>query len=350
MRYTASLLCSVVVLLALVSFVKAKEGTCYALALQGGGDKGAYQVGALSQIIEGSDPEEVQYDVVSGVSIGSINGALLAGYPKGQEKEAAEYMVKTWEELTQKDIYKNWPWGGPARGLLFESALYDSSPFREYIKGQLSPPQRGLLVSATDAATGREKTWDEGYDWETLLKAIDASSSFPGFFPPVEDLDNTTYYDGGTSFPVNIFGAVNKCKDMGFNESQIVMDVILCSGATFRDKDVSNYKSIPMLLRFLEIERYYDTMELLERAIADFVDVKFRYTIAPTTKIESSLIPMTFDHKQIVSMVEKGKEDAKQAMEFGHKKSGEFLLEYTNLKRDGYIEDYSEFLKSKSTQ
>ena len=222
----ALVFCSILILA--ISQVQAGPGgKCYALALEGGGDKGAYQIGALAQIVDQSDPSEVQYDVVSGVSIGSINGALIASYPPGKEKDATDYATATWETLSRKNIYKDWPWGGVARGLLFKSALYDSSPFRDFIRGQLSPPQRGFLVSATDARTGAQKTWDETTDFQTLLRAIDASSSYPGFFEPIEDLDNTTYYDGGTSFSVNIFGAVNKCVDMGYNYTDIVVDVIL---------------------------------------------------------------------------------------------------------------------------
>ena len=190
---------------------------CYGLVLQGGGDRGAYQAGALQEIVQSSDPSEVMYDVVTGVSIGSINGGLFAGYEKGQELEAVDYMVSTWEQLTQKDIYKDWTWGGAVRGLMYEDALFDSSPFKAYISKQLSPPKRHLFVSATDASTGAEKTWDESTDWEHLLDAIDASSSFPGFFSPVK-VNGTMYYDGGVSFNIDIHDAVLSCRDNGFED------------------------------------------------------------------------------------------------------------------------------------
>lgn len=343
---------SILVLIAILALVAAKSGDkCYALALEGGGDKGAYQAGALAQIVEDSDPSEVQYDVITGVSIGSINGALLAGYPKGQEKNATEYMAETWKTLTRRDIYKNWPWGGVARGLLFKGALYDSSPFREYIRGQISPPQRSIIVSATDARTGAMKTWDENDDFETLLRGIDASSSYPGFFEPVEDLDNTTYYDGGTSFSVNIFGAINRCVEMGYDYTDIVVDTILCSGATFKDKDVSKYSTIPMVLRFLEIERYYDTMELITRAQQDFKGVNFRYSIVPTEKLEVNPVPMSFNHNQILKMLERGREDAKKALSLGEGVSTKMLIDYHQKKlyEPEFVEDYKDFLIKQSS-
>lgn len=341
---------SVVLISALLAFTHAKDaGKCYGLALQGGGDKGAYQAGALDYIVEHLDSPQAQYDVVTGVSVGSLNGAFLAGFAKGDEKKSTEQMLKAWQELSQENIYKNWKWGGVVRGLLYEDALYDSSPFREYIKKDLQPPKRHFYVSATDAGTGAEMTWDETTDFQTLLKAIDASSSFPGFFSPVDDLgDGRTYYDGGVSFNVNIHSAVLKCRDLGFDDKDIVIDVLLCSGATFTDKDVSKYKSIPMVMRFYEIERFYDTMELVERAMEDYYAVNFRYVVAPTTKLESSIVPMSFKHADILHMIEQGKKDAQQVMEMGHTAGAKYLVEYTHLKRsEGYTEDYGVFLQKK---
>lgn len=57
--------------------------TKYALVLSGGGFKGAFQVGALRYLkenwkkITGSD-EPMRFDIISGVSAGSINGSMLA--------------------------------------------------------------------------------------------------------------------------------------------------------------------------------------------------------------------------------------------------------------------------------
>ena len=64
-----------------------------------------------------------------------------------------------------------------------------------------------------------------------MIKAIDASSAYPGFFEPVNDIDGRTYYDGGTSFSINIGGAINRCKELGYKESDITIDIILNSAA-----------------------------------------------------------------------------------------------------------------------
>ena len=53
------------------------------MALSGGGAKGPFQIGALWHMVRNLDKEEVQYDVVSGISVGAINGAGISLFPKG---------------------------------------------------------------------------------------------------------------------------------------------------------------------------------------------------------------------------------------------------------------------------
>ena len=64
------------------SLVKAKE--CKALVLAGGGTRGAYQAGVLWSLVK-NDPDKTKfaYDVVSGVSAGSLNALALSFFEPG---------------------------------------------------------------------------------------------------------------------------------------------------------------------------------------------------------------------------------------------------------------------------
>jgi predicted acylesterase/phospholipase RssA len=62
---------------ALVSTIVTGE-KCRVLALQGGGDLGAYEVGAFWGLLEVNGAEESRYDVITGVSAGSINTLGIA--------------------------------------------------------------------------------------------------------------------------------------------------------------------------------------------------------------------------------------------------------------------------------
>lgn len=70
------------------------------LVLSGGGAKGAYQVGVLRALREMG----TQVDVISGASIGALNGAVLAGAPSFQK--GVERVERLWETLAQASPLK----------------------------------------------------------------------------------------------------------------------------------------------------------------------------------------------------------------------------------------------------
>lgn len=64
------------------------------LVLKGGANKGSYEAGALYTLVRNLPPEEVEYDVVSGISVGALNAKHCATYQKGQEIQMTEDMLK----------------------------------------------------------------------------------------------------------------------------------------------------------------------------------------------------------------------------------------------------------------
>ncbi len=107
----------------------------YGLVLAGGGGKGAYQIGAWKALRE----MHISFDAISGVSIGSINGALIAA---GDMNKAIEFWhnvsvekgIKIENELVDPENLfskKNW-------SILFKEFLknggFDASPAADYIK------------------------------------------------------------------------------------------------------------------------------------------------------------------------------------------------------------------------
>jgi predicted acylesterase/phospholipase RssA len=69
------------------------------------------------------DPEEIQYDVVEGVSIGGINASILAMFAKGDEKAAIDYLYQMWLNTPVTSMWSNWEWVGPLAGLWKSSVL-----------------------------------------------------------------------------------------------------------------------------------------------------------------------------------------------------------------------------------
>jgi len=59
--------------------------------MSGGASKGAYEAGVLwGMYFEDTDKTKYEYDVVTGVSVGSINAGWVSLYEKGDE----EAMIK----------------------------------------------------------------------------------------------------------------------------------------------------------------------------------------------------------------------------------------------------------------
>jgi NTE family protein len=66
------------------------------LVLSGGGSRGAYHIGVIKYLAE----RNIQVDVVSGASIGALNGAILAA--EANLKTATERLQELWNVLAEK--------------------------------------------------------------------------------------------------------------------------------------------------------------------------------------------------------------------------------------------------------
>ena len=76
---------------------KRPEFDCIVLLLQGGGALGAYQAGVYEALAEA----DLHPNWVAGISIGSINAAIIAGNPPSQR---VEKLRKFWEGLTRQPV------------------------------------------------------------------------------------------------------------------------------------------------------------------------------------------------------------------------------------------------------
>jgi NTE family protein len=78
-----------------------------ALLLQGGGALGSYQAGVYAALAQA----ELQPDWVAGISIGAINGALIAG---NAPERRVEQLTTFWEHITEAPFGLD-AWFAPGR-------------------------------------------------------------------------------------------------------------------------------------------------------------------------------------------------------------------------------------------
>jgi predicted patatin/cPLA2 family phospholipase len=319
-----------------------KDGNCYVLALEGGGDKGAYQAGAIKGLIDSVPSGRIEWDVITGVSVGALNGAGLSIFAQGDEKTAVDFIINIWKNISgDGDIYKNW-WLGPLYGLFFESGLYNTEPLDKLLSILLENKQlkRDFVIGSTNIETGMyERFSNENITPEQIREAILASTAFPVIFPNVQ-FRGTTYIDGGVKHSVDIAAGIHTCLDKGYAENKIVVDVILLNSKKLPQRDPKNFHPLQVLIRFLEISGFDNAMKDVDNVIDLFKGVNFRYIVSPTTALPSGYIPLNFSPAQIQQMIQLGVDDAKNAVQIGEGVS------FRNINRE-YRQDVHNFYSRK---
>lgn len=159
----------------------------YGLVLAGGGAKGAYQIGAWKALREMG----ITFDAIAGVSIGSINGALIAAgdYDRALEmwqSVSLDKGVKINSTLPDPDnLFSKKNWGALFREVIRNGGI-DASPLNEYIRIYIDEkkiresriPLGIITVQMGQKVSGLELFIDDIPEGE-LVDYLLASSSIP---------------------------------------------------------------------------------------------------------------------------------------------------------------------------
>jgi NTE family protein len=196
------------------------------LVLQGGGALGAFELGVIEWLLDNG----IEPDVVSGVSIGAINAAVLCGCRHDQPKAA---LRELWSALTTPSLPPPLEAVNPRLSLfgnpgmyvpradylnMFSwTSLYDTRPLRLTLDrhvafGKLGPANFAqepraraprLILTATNLSSGRLERFDSKV-MQITPEHVVASGSLPPSFPPTAALASPEdgggaqiYWDGG---------------------------------------------------------------------------------------------------------------------------------------------------------
>ncbi len=169
------------------------------------------------------------YDIICGVSVGALNGSMLAQQLSDDHYSAFmayRYLSKIWDGVCPEVIRKDWFFGKLAPflpwGQLKRNALYDSRPLGQLIRDNLDKAKlQASGVELRIGAVSRNSRMYRGFtqDDASIVDAVIASSAYPIFFLPVE-IEGELWTDGGEKNIVPLGDAIAA----GATE----IDVIVC--------------------------------------------------------------------------------------------------------------------------
>lgn len=285
------------------------EAYMRALVLSGGGVKGAYQVGALKNLIQ---ERKRNYDILCGISVGALNCAFMSMFTKEQEEDALGSLLNFWQTVTNATVLKRWFPFGRLHGLWL-SSMYNSAPLINLIHSQIDLTKvrasgRKVCVGAVSLTTGDYRVFTESDDH--FAEGVLASSSFPAGLKPIE-IDGELYTDGGVKHITPLSEAIKN----GATE----IDMIICSPAMTTAKYDKNSNAVTLAMRTIDLmtdeiinadlkmSQLYNEIALLNpNSGKRFIKINIIRPLEDLT--ENSL---EFDHDNIIKMIDKGYADAK---------------------------------------
>lgn len=277
------------------------------LCLSGGGDKGAYQVGALKKwMVEDS----IEYDAFCGVSVGSINSAFLAQFPAGDPQKAWAELKRVWDRVNSKNVKKSWfPFG--VLSAAWKTSIYNSKPLQKWILSELD---QAKVVSSGKKLRVVSVSWDTAKSHVAteadpkIASRVLASASFPVMLNPI-GIDGEQWSDGGLRSVTPLGEAIR----LGADE----IDVIMCSNPDLFPSFNTKSGAVPgHLMRALDI--LSSQIEVADLKICgyknDLAELKPEYRKIKIRLLQPSVIltedSLSFDPKDIQRMMTTGYEDA----------------------------------------
>jgi NTE family protein len=285
-----------------------------ALVLTGGGVKGAFQVGALYHLLYDLEQE---FDIITGLSVGALNGSFLAQYNKNELKQAISDLMDLWETINNDSIRKSWKPFGFVH-YLWKKSLYDSSPLEDLVDEcldyeKLRTSDIVLNVSTQAVGSGIYRNFC-GQDPE-IKDAVKASAAFPVFLKSVK-INGDLYVDGGVGEIAPLRHAIG----LGATHITIINTGPLDS-IKINPHDIS-FLELPM--RTIELQgdaivkddlrEFVETNELLRTG--KLIDTSKRVIEYDYIGPEKQLVknPLVFDPTKISAMIELGYDAAQKMM------------------------------------
>lgn len=235
--------------------------------MSGGSNHGAWEAGVLWGLVHYGDPADFTWNIVSGVSAGSLNTAMTAYFEVGDELEMTEYMSDKWASAKTHDIWTFRRHPGPVRSIWEEQSVLDDEPGLEFIQGvinELGDIKRYFIFGSVDVNTGEYQHLDHtNVTKDTMAVAALGSASIPFVFPP-RPYEDKLLMDGGTAWNINLDSAMLQCTQLGFEQKDIIVDMTVVAYLNPTTEEETSKDALSNYLETRNLRKYYYSMNSLQ--------------------------------------------------------------------------------------
>lgn len=124
--------------------------------------------------------------------------------------------------------------------------------------------------------------------------------------------------DGGTVWNTNLASAVNRCKEIVDDDSEITIDIILCSSHELPSWNENTSSALNNWLRYDGIKKYHNGVADVVEFREAFPKVNYRYYIEPTGPVAGGLDILKVDNSTVTwPMQMLGRKDGKAIVDLG---------------------------------
>jgi NTE family protein len=232
------------------------------LILSGGGAKGAFQAGVIEQLYK----KGWEADAVAGISVGALNGSLVA---TGKAKE----LPKIWEDLRENQVLKRRGAGRTASRFLLHKigikkptmGYFDNKPLRKKLHTHIGPQFTAHYYCGTvniNTGSYQEHKATKGMVPYPFIDPVIASTAIPVVFDPVK-IENAHHIDGGVRH-MNPIGQILK----DHNPEEVI--IITCRNF---DLDNNEFKKVKDLVDISVRSLHILLEEIFEKDLREFIRI-----------------------------------------------------------------------------
>jgi predicted acylesterase/phospholipase RssA len=156
---------------------------------------------------------------------------------------------------------------------------------------------RKLNIGITNLHNGTFVSFNDNFKTRDLLHVLKASVAYPGIFKPYK-VWNSDWITGSSVWSIDVTAPIIRCKSLGFEEEDIVLDVVVDSKTDLKKVDASDYNAFEVTWRSLELMEFYNSFKEIILAKKSFPKVDFRTVVGPQMKFGHLLTDIinTFVH------------------------------------------------------